>query len=93
MSLSSIAEGYKDWVQKENSRRREAMWNNAQYAGHTVGKAGETGSLGISTAATSVNMLQQGTLLDYMWNVKTIPQKTRFRSVRIYKICKEFTYR
>ena len=25
--------------------------------------------------------------------VKTTPRKTRFRSVRIYKICKEFTYR
>ena len=25
--------------------------------------------------------------------VKTTPQKTRFRSVRIYKICKEFTYK
>ena len=25
--------------------------------------------------------------------VKTTPQKTRFRSVTIYKICKEFTYR
>ena len=26
-------------------------------------------------------------------SVETTPQKTRFRSVRIYKICKEFTYR
>ena len=26
-------------------------------------------------------------------SVKTTPQKTRFRSVRIYNICKEFTYR
>ena len=25
--------------------------------------------------------------------VKTTPQKTLFRCVRIYKICKEFTYR
>ena len=34
-----------------------------------------------------------GGLLQPTGGVKTTPQKTRFRSVRIHKICKEFTYR
>ena len=34
-----------------------------------------------------------GGLLQPTGGVKTTPQKTRFRSVRIYKICKEFAYR
>ena len=34
-----------------------------------------------------------GGLLQPTGCVETTPQKTRFRSVRIHKICKEFTYR
>ena len=39
------------------------------------------------------SLTADGGLLQPTGRVKTTPQKTRFRSVRVYKIDKEFTHR